>query len=117
MKIVKVILSEEAEEAYKYLNEHAEGSKNDRSILNSITKKVELIKANPHYGAPISKKLIPGDYVDKYGVTNLFRVELSNYWRMLYTLTDGGSVIEIIAFVLDIVDHKKYDKKFGYNKR
>jgi len=36
---------------------------------------------------------------------------------MLYTLTDGGSEIEIIAFVLDIMDHPIYDKKFGYETR
>jgi len=41
-------------------------------------------------------------------------VELPNYWRMLYTLTDGESKIEIIAFVLDVIDHANYDKKFGY---
>ena len=85
--------------------------------FNSIKKKVDLIKANPHYGDPISKKMIPVEYVEKYGITNLFRVELSNYWIMLYTLTDGESVVEIIAFVLDIVDHKTYDKKFGYRKK
>ena len=33
---------------------------------------------------------------------------------MLYTLTDGESQIEIVAFVLDLLDHKDYDKKFGY---
>jgi hypothetical protein len=33
---------------------------------------------------------------------------------MLYTLTNGDSEIEIIAFVLDVIDHKEYDKKFGY---
>ena len=43
-----------------------------------------------------------------------FRVELPGFWRMLYTLTDGESEIEIIAFVLDIIDHKKYNKKFRY---
>lgn len=52
----------------------------------------------------------------KYGVTNLFRIELSNFWRMLYTLTNDEMEIEIIAFVLDIIDHKEYDKKFGYRK-
>jgi len=56
-------------------------------------------------------------YKIKYGVTNLFRVELPLFWRMLYTLTDGETKIEIIAFVLDIVDHNKYNKKFGYKKR
>jgi hypothetical protein len=117
VKIVRVILSEEAEEAYRYLNEHAEVLKNERSILNSINKKIELIKSNPHYGDPISKKMIPSEYVEKYGVTNLFRVELLNYWRMLYTLTEGETVLEIVAFVLSISDHKDYDKKFGYRKK
>jgi len=117
MKKVRVILSDDAEEVFHYLNEQAPESKIERSILNSIKKKVEIIKVNPHYGDPISKKLIPGEYIEKYGITNLFRVELSNYWRMLYTLTDGESVIEIIAFVLNIVDHKEYDKLFGYKKK
>lgn len=34
---------------------------------------------------------------------------------MIYTLR--GSEVEIIALVLDIIDHKDYDKKFGYRKR
>jgi hypothetical protein len=72
---------------------------------------------NPHYGDPIPKKLIPAEYVLKYGITNLFHVELSNFWRMLYTLTNDETEIEIIAFVLDIIDHKTYDKKFGYKKK
>ena len=117
MKKIRVILSPEAEEVYKYLNEQASTSKTERTILNAINKKVELIKANPHYGHPISKKLIPQEYKDKFGITNLFRVELPNFWRMIYTLTDGETEIEIIAFVLDVIDHSTYDKKFGYKKK
>ena len=117
MKQVRLILSPEAEEVYKYLNEQAETSKNEKTILNAINKKVELIKANIHYGDPISKKLIPEEYKQKYGITNLFRVELPKYWRMLYTLTNNDTEVEIIAFVLDIIDHKDYDKKFGYKKK
>ena len=114
MKPVRVVLSPEAEEAYRYLNSRSAGSKVEKSILNSINKKVSLIKVNPHYGAPISKNLIPKEYVVKYGATNLFHVELSSFWRMLYTLTNDESEIEIIAFVLDICDHRTYDRKFGY---
>lgn len=114
MKAVRVILSPEAEEVYDYLNKQSENSKIERTILRAIGKKIELIKTNPHYGDPISKNLIPKEYKEKYGVTNLFRVELPNFWRMLYTLTDGETEIEIIAFVLGILDHQKYDKKFGY---
>lgn len=117
MKIVRVIFSPEAEEVYKHLNEQAPASKIDRTILNAINKKIELIKANFHYGDPISKNLIPEEYRVKYGVTNLFRVELPNFWRMLYALTEGDTEIEIVAFVLDVIDHKTYDKKFGYRKK
>ena len=117
MKVIKVIFSPEAEEVYKYLNEQAINSKIEKSILNAVNKKVNLIKLNIHYGDPISKNLIPMEYVEKYGITNLFRVELPNFWRMLYTLTNSESEIEIIAFVLDIIDHKKYNKKFGYKNK
>jgi hypothetical protein len=117
MKPVRVILSPEAEEVYRHLNAEAANSKIERSILTAIDKKKDLIKANPHYGEPISKKLIPLEYVAKYGITNLFRVELPNYWRMLYTLVNNDTQVEIIAFVLDMIDHPTYDKKFGYKKR
>jgi hypothetical protein len=114
MKIVKVIFSPEAEEVYKYINKESEAAKGERMLLKAINQKIELIKANPHYGDPIAKGLIPKEYIQKYEITNLFRVELPNFWRMLYTLTNGGTSIEIISFVLDIIDHKTYNKKFGY---
>ncbi len=114
MKKVRVIFSPEAEDVYKHLNESAPSSKIERSIFNAVNKKIKLIKVNIHYGEPIAKNLIPDEYKSKYGVTNLFRVELPNFWRMLYTLTNGNSEIEIVAFVLDIIDHKDYNKKFGY---
>jgi len=82
-----------------------------------LNKKIELIKANYHYSNFIAKNLIPKEYIQKYDIKNLFRVELPNYWRMMYTLTKGETEIEIIAFVLDVVDHKLYNKKFGYNDR
>lgn len=113
MKTVRVILSPEAEEVYRYLNEKAPTSKTERSILNAINKKKELIKVNVHYGQPIAKLKIPAEYVRKYGIDNLFWVSLPSAWRMLYSLTSNGEV-EIIAFVLDIIDHGRYEKKFGY---
>ena len=84
-------------------------------ILKAINQKIELIKQNIHYGNPIAKNLIPEEYKNKYKITNLFRVELPTFWRMLYTLTNNEE-IEIIAFVLDIIDHDNYNKKFGYEK-
>lgn len=113
MKPVKIVLSPEAREVYQYLNANI-NSKTEASILRAVHQKAELIKVNPHYGNPIAKNLIPVEYLKKYGITNLFRVELPNFWRMLYALTNNEQ-IEIVAFVLDIIDHKKYNKKFGYD--
>lgn len=117
MKPVRVILSPEAEEVYDYLNREAPNSKIERSILSAVNKKSELIKANIHYGNPIEKGKIPREYKQKYGITNLFRVELPAGWRMLYALTNDESRITIIAFVLDIINHPDYDNKFKYKKR
>ena len=114
MKPVRVILSEDAKEVYKYLNSRASDSKIERSILRSVNGKIELIKMNTHYGDPVPKELIPNEYKIEYGITNLFHVELSNFWRMLYTLTNDEKEIGIIAFVLDIVAHETYNKKFKY---
>jgi len=113
-KQVRVVLSKQAEEVYKYLNKQAPESKQERIILNAINQKIGLIKQNPHFGSPISKKLIPKEYIKKYEIRNLFRVELPNFWRMLYTLTEGGTKAEVISFVLDIINHPDYNKKFGY---
>jgi len=56
------------------------------------------------------------EYKRDYDLKNLFRVELSYFWRMLYTLVPGNEGIEIAIVVLDIVDNKRYDKLFGYKK-
>jgi len=108
------VFSDNAAEVYEYLKVKAPNSKIERSILKAIDRKIKLIKANPRHGRDVPKYLIPREYRTALGVKKLFRVELPNYWRMLYTLLDDNDRLMIIAFVLDILDHKQYNKKFGY---
>ena len=75
MKKVRVILSPEAEEVYNHLIKEAPNSKTENTILKAINKKIELIKVNPHYGNPISKRLIPQEYKENHGITNVFRTD------------------------------------------
>ena len=123
-KTIRIKLSPESEEVYNYLNkEVAEVEKSGKKrtpevqIFEAFRQKKDLIKVNMHYGEQISKSKIPEKFKAKYGITNLFWVELPHFWRFIYSLTEGDSEIEIIAFVLDIVDHKKYNKLFGYKKK
>lgn len=118
-KEVRVVLSAEAAEEYNELNrivgtelQNGVTSSVHQSIFRSIERVKGWLKENPFVGDQIKKGQIPDFYIQKYGITNLWRIELSNYWRLIYTIQSNE--VEIIDFVLDIIDHKEYDKKFGY---
>ena len=108
-KEVRILLKEQAKDSYLELKKRTD--KESQSILNSIERIKAILKNNPQFGDPIAKRLIPKLLRDK-GIQNLYRVELSNYWRMIYTIE--GNKVEIFLFVLNIVDHKDYNKLFGY---
>ncbi len=72
----------------------------------------EDIEKNPFCGIQISKKLIPKDYIKKYNIKNLWKYNLPEAWRLIYSL-EGGT-LKIITIVLEWMDHKEYEKRFGY---
>ncbi len=111
-KEVRVVLKWQGKDAY--LNLKKRDDKEAKSILDSFNRIKGILKENPQYGDPIAKDLIPKKF-RKLGIQNLYRVELSNYWRALYTIE--GNTVEIFLFVLSIVDHKEYNKLFGYKKK
>jgi len=108
-KEVRILLKDQAKESYIELKKR--NDKESRILLNSIERIFNILKQNPQYGNPIKKGLIPKSILI-LGIKNLYRIELSNYWRMLYTIE--GNKIEILIFVLKIVDHKEYNRLFGY---
>ena len=118
-KEVSVKLSEEADEVYQELNkivgeEKLKGidSSFHQTLLRSINRVRDLLKQNPFAGDQVPKRQIPQKYIKKFDVDNVWRIELADRWRLVYTIT--GNQIEIITFIIDIFDHKDYDKVFGY---
>lgn len=118
-KEIRVILSEEADEVFQELNRIVGTEKKKeiessfhQTLLRSIKKGIELLKENPFAGNQIPKRLIPRKYIKKYDADNIWRIELVNRWRLIYTIT--GNKLEIISFIIDIFNHKGYDKMFGY---
>jgi len=71
------------------------------------------LKINPLAGENAQKPL-PENLVSKYGINNLWIIDLVGYWRMLYTL--NTSEVEIISLILECIDHNKYNKTFGRKK-
>jgi len=118
-KEIKVIITGDAKKEFDELNkivgiEINQGiEKSDHQILfKSLKQKIEFLKDNPQYGVHIEKRKIPSKYLKDYDVNNLWKVNLSGAWRMIYTIR--GTEIEVIALILDLLNHKNYDKKFGY---
>jgi len=121
-KKITVNLGEGAEKAFNDLNrivgeQRSNGiaSSKDITLLDAINRIFGIISSNPFYGENAKKDLIPKEYRQKYDADNLFIADLPDYWRMIYTLESDE--IEIIAFVLDIIDHNEYNKKFKFRKR
>jgi len=118
-KEIKVVLSEEADEVFQELNrivgeEKMKGVESSfhQTLLRSIERVIDLLKKNPFAGDQVPRRQHPKKYEDKYDAENVWRIELANRWRLVYTIT--GNQIEIITFIMDIFDHKDYDKVFGY---
>ncbi len=81
-------------------------------LLEIVEKGLAKLMASPEAGKHVQKRLIPKEYVVKYGVTNLWKLNLDSYWRLIYTLE--GDRVKLYAIVLEVLDHKRYDRKFGY---
>jgi len=108
-KEVRIFLKDNARKSYLKLKK--KNDKESQSILSAFERVKSILKENPQFGDPLPKQLIPKE-IKKQGIKNLYRVELSNYWRMIYTIE--GNQLNILVFVLKIFDHKEYNKFFGY---
>lgn len=85
----------------------------DPKLYKHLNRAKEDIQENAFCGIQLSKNLIPKDWIQKYKITNLWKYNLPNAWRLLYSITTP-SKIEIISVFLDWMDHKDYERKFNY---
>lgn len=84
----------------------------EKQLYKFIRRAIDDLKENPACGKHIPRKLIPKKYTKEYRVTNLWKYDLPNSWRLLYTIKDNE--VEIIAVILEWMNHKEYDRLFSY---
>jgi len=120
-KEIKLKIVDDALDSYEELNkiigeERLKGITNstNQTLFNAIKQKIKFLKENPEYGTHIQKNRIPKFYFKIYGVNNLWKVNLPKAWRMIYTIR--GTEVEVISLILDIFNHRDYEKKFKYRK-
>ena len=121
-KEIWVNFSEEANADYKELQnkvliEKEQGRDNsfNMQLLKAINREKANLKIDPQCGIHIPRKYIPKKLIERYGTDRLWKIDLVGYWRLIYTIV--GDDVKIIAFVLEFMDHDRYNEIFGYKKR
>jgi len=102
------------ESVKKAYDELAKGPFEERQLYAWISRAVSDLKQDPLCGVRIPSRLWPKEYA-KYGVNNLFKLDMPRGWRLVYFLR--GNEVEIISIILEWFDHENYEKRFGYKKR
>ncbi|HLC88559.1 MAG TPA: type II toxin-antitoxin system RelE/ParE family toxin [Candidatus Nanoarchaeia archaeon] len=89
-----------------------EGKFEDKQLYKFIDRAIDDLKANPTCGIKIPKNLWPKEYVHKYGITNLWKYNLPDAWRLIYIIETDE--VRIANIILEWFDHKEYEKRFKY---
>lgn len=90
----------------------AEGSFQDQQLWSSIQSAIQKLKENPSCGVKIPRKLWPNEFIRHHGITNLWKLNLVDGWRLTYYLK--GDSVEVISIIIEWGDHTQYDRRYGY---
>lgn len=89
-----------------------EGKFQDKQLYTFIERATRALKNNPTSGIKMPKRLWPYIYFQKYDITNLWKYDLPNGWRLIYTIKENE--LMIVNVILEWFDHKDYERRFGY---
>ena len=89
-----------------------EGKFEDKQLYDFINRAREDLKKNPACGTKIEKKIWPKEYIRDYSITNLWKYDLPNGWRIVYTIQTNE--VMILNVILEWFDHKGYERRFKY---
>ena len=90
-----------------------ESEQKEKELYEQLQKAFEEISKNVFCGRNVKKELIPKELMKKYGINNLWIYNLREGWRLLYSITTPDK-IEIIAIMLDWMNHKDYERLFKF---
>ena len=87
------------------------GDDSERKLYKYIARAFYDIENDLTCCIKIPKKLWPNEY-KKYKITNLWKYDLPNGWRIIFSLRQDD--ILILAMILEWLSHKEYEKRFNY---
>lgn len=90
------------------------GKYEQKELYRFICRAIDDLKSNPSCGVKIPNKLWPRVYSNSYNISNLWKYDLPNAWRVIYTIKTNE--VSIIGFILEWLSHKEYERRFNYRK-
>ena len=87
------------------------GKFEDKKLYEFIERAIQDLKEDPTCGTKIRKQLWPKEY-KRLEVTNLWKYDLPNAWRIIYTIETDE--VRIVSIILEWFTHKDYEKRFKY---
>jgi hypothetical protein len=93
-------------------DELAKSKFESKQLHDFIVRAISDMKNNPLCGTKVPRGSWPAEYVKRYSITNLWKYNLPNAWRLIYTLETDE--IRIVSIILEWFDHKSYERRFGY---
>jgi Txe/YoeB family toxin of Txe-Axe toxin-antitoxin module len=81
-------------------------------LHKEITNALDSIKQNVFFGRNVKKELIPKELIKKHNINNVWIYNLRKDWRLIYSVT--GTRVDILAIILDWMNHKDYERLFGF---
>lgn len=108
-EIIVGFVDRKSKDSYEKLKN---GTGDERELHRFITRAIDDIKSNIECGIKIPHRLMPREFIRKYNLTNLWKYDLPNAWRLFYTIQRDR--VNIVGILLEWLDHKSYERKFKY---
>src|SRR3989344_8946156 len=89
-------MSNKLKEEYESLQE---GKFEDKELFKYITRAIEDLKQAPFRNPRIPEDLIPQKYIQEYEIKSLWKYDLPDGWRLMYTIT--GNEVRIVSVILE----------------
>ena len=89
-----------------------EGKNGESNLLKWLNNAFDRLFEDAFCGIQIPKRQIPKSYIEKFGIDNLWKMNLPEGWRLLYSV--ARDEILIISIILEWLPHKMYEKRFKY---
>ncbi len=113
---VEVVLDASLTSWYSDLKLRANrGSKDHRTLRDALERLFDVLVQDFQHGEVVRRPRIPPKLIARFGIGNLYVEDLPGFHRMLYTVE--GTESSVIVIVLAVLDHREYDRLFGFRRR